>query len=253
MRSGGVIYRSTNLASKARRAQEEPFLLRVRMNDLLNESAALTMSSREISQFVGSSHDSVLKTIRSLIDRGIVFGNETPYVHYQNGQTYSEFLLDYRNTMVVVSGYSPEVRARIIDRWQELESSKTNAIAVPQTMAQALRLAADQAEQIEQQQAALALAAPKVDFFDKVVDRTTLMTATQVGQKVGMSAVALNKCLDAFDVYSSGVKRARVFKQWFIDKGYGELKQTELGYSQPLFTTAGEAWIVEKLTGEGVI
>lgn len=31
MRSGGVIYRSTNLAGKARRAQEEPFLFKVHM------------------------------------------------------------------------------------------------------------------------------------------------------------------------------------------------------------------------------
>lgn len=223
------------------------------MNALFNPSSAVTMSSREISQFVGSSHDSVLKTVRALIERGVVFGNETPYTHPQNGQTYLEFLLDYRNTMVVVSGYSPEVRARIIDRWQELERPQSSAIAIPQTLAQALRLAADQAEQLEQQQAALTIAAPKVQFFDKVVDRATLMTATQVGQKLGISAVALNKYLDVFDVYSNGVKRARVFKQWFIDKGYGELKQTELGYSQPLFSTAGEAWIVEKLTGEGVI
>lgn len=98
----------------------------------------------------------------------------------------------------------------------------------------------------------LALAAPKVNFFDKVAERTTLMTATQVAQKLGMSAIKLNKLLDELDVYSLNVKRARIFKQWVIDKGIGELKQTELGYSQPLFTTSGEAWIVERLTSEGV-
>ncbi len=101
-------------------------------------------------------------------------------------------------------------------------------------------------------EAALALAAPKVNFYDKVVERTCLMTASQIGQKLGMSAIKLNKRLDELDVYSLNVKRARVFKQWVIDKGYGLLKQTEQGYSQPLFTTAGEAWIVERLTSEGV-
>ena len=99
---------------------------------------------------------------------------------------------------------------------------------------------------------ALALAGPKVEFFNKVVERATLMTATQIAQKLGMSAIQLNKRLDELGVYSLNVKRARVFKQWVIDKGYGELKQTELGFSQPLFTTAGEAWIVERLTSEGV-
>jgi len=83
-----------------------------------------TMSSREIAALTGSTHDNVLKTIRALVDRGVVAGNETPYVHPQNGQTYNEFRLDFRNTMVVVSGYSPELRARIIDRWQQLEAER---------------------------------------------------------------------------------------------------------------------------------
>lgn len=81
-----------------------------------------TMSSREIATLTGGSHDNTLKTIRALIGRGVVSGNETPYVHPQNGETYTEFLLDFRNTMVVASGYSAELRAKIIDRWIQLES-----------------------------------------------------------------------------------------------------------------------------------
>lgn len=216
----------------------------------LTAGNAVTMSSREIADYVGTTHDSVLKTIRSLIDRGVVFGNEAPYIHPQNRQTYSEFHLDYRNTMVVVSGYSVEVRARIIDRWQELEARpSTNEL----TRLEILQIALDAEKSRIKAEEALAMAAPKVQFFDKVVERSTLMSATQVAQKIGMSALAMNKMLDAFDVYSKNVKRARVFKQWFIDKGYGELKQTELGYSQPLFTTAGEAWVIERLVSEGVV
>ena len=93
------------------------------MNLPILSTAAQTMSSREIAELVGTTHDSVLKTVRGLIARGVVSGNETPYTHPQNGQQYPEFLLDYRNTMVVASGYSPEMRARIIDRWIELEQA----------------------------------------------------------------------------------------------------------------------------------
>ena len=82
----------------------------------LIQSQQLTMSSREIAGLTGATHDNVLKTIRALAGKGVVSGNETPYVHPQNGQTYSEFLLDYRDTMVVVSGYSVELRVKIIDR-----------------------------------------------------------------------------------------------------------------------------------------
>jgi len=98
------------------------------INILTLVAGALTMSSREIAELTGSTHDNVLKTIRNLVERGVVFTNETPYRHPQNGQTYNEFLLTYRDTMVVVSGYSVELRARIIDRWQDLEAHAARPI-----------------------------------------------------------------------------------------------------------------------------
>lgn len=133
------------------------------MNLPILSTAAQTMSSREIAELVGTTHDSVLKTVRALVSRGVVSGNETPYTHPQNGQQYPEFLLDYRNTMVVASGYSPEMRARIIDRWIELEQA-----AIPRTLPEALRLAADLAERVEQQQARLVVAEPKAAGFDRI-------------------------------------------------------------------------------------
>lgn len=49
------------------------------------------MTSREIAELTGSTHDNVLKTVRGLVEKGLVSRNETPYTHPQNGQTYSEF------------------------------------------------------------------------------------------------------------------------------------------------------------------
>ena len=80
------------------------------------------------------------------------------------------------------------------------------------------------------------------------------MNATQVGSKVGLSAYSLNKLLDKYGVYNKAVKRnKRTFKLWFIEGGYGEMKVNQDGYSQALFTNAGEMWVVETLTSEGVI
>ncbi|ATU46807.1 DNA-binding protein [Acinetobacter junii] len=117
---------------------------------------------------------------------------------------------------------------------------------LPQSFAEALQLAANQAKKIEEDK-------PKVEYYEKIVVRDSLLNATQVAQKIGLSAVTLNKLLDSLKVYNHGVKRARVFQQWFIDKGFGELKQTDLGYSQPMFTTKGEAWVIQKLISEGAI
>lgn len=218
---------------------------------IMNSGQQLTMSSQEIADLVESRHDSVKRTIERLIERKAI--GLTPLVEVKNGQgqTVSVYQLEKRDTYVVVAQLSPEFTAALVDRWQELEAKQAKPAELSRM--DILKLAMESEQARIEAEAKLAIAAPKVQFFDKVVERDTLMSATQVAQKLGLSAVALNKHLDELDVYSKNIKRARVFKQWFVDKGYGELKQTELGYSQPLFTTSGEAWVVERLTSEGVV
>lgn len=160
-------------------------------------------------------------------------------------------LLPEREACLMAMSYSYELQARVYDAWQELKSSKPS---VPQTYAAALLEAGRLALELEESEKQLAIAAPKAEVFDKIVERNALMNATQVGSKVGLSAYSLNKLLDKYGVYNKAVKRnKRTFKLWFIDGGYGEMKVSQDGYSQALFTNAGEMWVVETLTAEGVI
>lgn len=211
---------------------------------LMQANTDKRMSSREMANLCDKQHDNTLRLIRSLIERGLL-KNTTPhnYIHEQNGQQYIEFLSDQRDSLVIVARLSPEFTAAVIDRWQALEAN-ANSPVIPQSFADALQLAADQARQLE-------LAKPKVLHYDNVVERTGLLNATQVAQKVRLSAVAMNKILDELGVYNKAVKRSRVFQQWFIDKGLGEVKQTDQGFSQAMFTKRGEAWVIERLISEG--
>ena len=227
------------------------------MSELMAVGQALTMSSREIAELTGKDLSHVNRDIRAMLD-ALVDDPELDHVREDKdarGYT-TAFHLGRELTYTLMAGYSVQLRRKVIARWQELEAAQAPDLSTDEgrlLMIQELstkQLALVRENKVQAQQ--LALAAPKVNFFDKVVERTTLMTATQVAQKLGMSAIKLNKHLDELDVYSLNVKRARTFKQWVLDKGFGQLKQTELGYSQPLFTTAGEAWIVERLTSEGV-
>lgn len=212
------------------------------MNQLI-VTQDLTMSSREIADLLGRQHSNIKISAERLAEKGTIALQGSKFEH--NGNWYNEWLLNKRDSLILVAQNSPEFTAAIVDRWQELESNQ--APKLPQTFAEALQLAADQAKQLE-------LAAPKIAFVDKCVERSTLLTASQVGQKHKLSAIKLNRFLDELGgVYNKGVKRGRVFCQSFIDKGYGELKQTEMGHSQALFTTLGEQWVNEKLISEGLV
>jgi len=167
--------------------------------------------------------------------------NNEIFVVGQTGHRIKTYTLTMEQMMLVGMRESKAVRRAVLAKLKEMESPK-----IPQTFAEALRLAAEQAEQ-------LALTAPKAEVFDRIVQRGVLMTATQVGQKISLSAIKLNQILSELSVYNRSVKRAKAFQQWFIDKGFGEMKQTEQGYSQPLFTNAGEMWVVQQLKENGTI
>lgn len=147
----------------------------------LLRAGQITMSSREIAELVDSRHDSVKRTIERCSEKGVF--DIPPLVAYRDsvgrgGQ--HEYLLNKRDSLIVVAQLCPEFTARIVDRWQELEASQP--VAIPKSFSEALRLAAEQAELIEQQQAALAIAAPKVNFVDNYVDSTGLKGFREVAK-----------------------------------------------------------------------
>jgi phage antirepressor YoqD-like protein len=149
---------------------------------------------------------------------------------------------------------SKAVRRSVINTLKELQDAASkSALPVPQTMGEALRLAADLWEEKERLALENKEMTPKADVYDRIVERNGLYNATQIAQKFGQSAIWLNKQLASMGVYNRSVKRGRVFQQWFIDKGYGIMRETENGFSQPMFYAEGEMWIVRKLSEEGLI
>jgi hypothetical protein len=86
-----------------------------------------TMSSREIAELTGKEHRNVLADIRKMLaDLGKAatdFSAVAKIAGPNNSLREIEiFNLPQRETLILVSGYSTELRARIIDRWKELES-----------------------------------------------------------------------------------------------------------------------------------
>ncbi|MFU2092521.1 phage antirepressor KilAC domain-containing protein [Gallibacterium anatis] len=165
------------------------------MNELLpinTKKASITMGSREIAELVEARHDSVKRTVERLQDKGLI--QLTPLVEVKNhlGQTVLEYQLIKRDTYVVVAQLCPEFTARLVDRWQELEAQQANnAFSIPQTLSQALRLAAEQAEKIEQQEQLIALQAPKAAFVDHYVDVGTSKSLRETAKILKMPEKAM--------------------------------------------------------------
>jgi phage antirepressor YoqD-like protein len=215
--------------------------------------ADVTMSSREIAELTRSSHDNVLKTIRRLIAEGVIAGNETPYHHPQNGQTYSEFLLSFRDTLVVVSGYNADLRARIIDRWQELErgAPPVPVPALPRTFAEALRLAADQQDVITAQAEQLAAAAPAVEFVGRYVESTGLMTFRQVAKLLKVKEPEFREFLRATKIMyvlnGEWTAHAQHIEAGRFEVRAGTAQISGHAYSTAKFTSKGVEWVAGEL------
>jgi len=216
------------------------------MNAITAISAAvLTMSSEEIAALVESRHDNVKTSIERLGARGVIQLPALQEVRNHLGQTVSVYQLCKRDSYVVVAQLSPEFTARLVDRWQELEAQA--APAMPRTMSQALRLAAEQAEQIEQQQAALALAAPKAEYVDRYVAANGAKGFRQVAKLLGANEHAFRAWLQEEKImYRLGGEWTA--HQCHIDAGRfvvktGVAQTNEHAFNATKFTPKGVNWV----------
>jgi hypothetical protein len=95
--------------------------------DLIARNAEMTMSSREIAELTGKRHDNVMADVRKMLGE---LGKAAPdfsgvaKIAGPNGSVREVeiFELPKRETLILVSGYNIQMRARIIDRWTELET-----------------------------------------------------------------------------------------------------------------------------------
>lgn len=206
------------------------------------QSQILTMSSRELSKLTDKRHDNTLKLISGLLDGGVLKNTTlSKYTNEQNGQLYPEYLCDKRDSLIIVARLSPEFTAALVDRWQELESKhQAPQFNIPQTLPEALRLAADLADQ-------LAIAAPKVAVYELLADRKGDVSTTIVAKELGTTAIKLNRFLR-----DSGVKWLNAdlpkagYESWF--NVVADVKNGH-EFTQCLVTPSGQLGIA-KLWGE---
>lgn len=226
------------------------------MRDLILTDA-VKMSTREIALTTASSHDNVMKAVRRLAAGGVVFPNETTYVEKQNGQRYAMFELDFRDTMVVVSGYSAELRAKIIDRWMELEKAPPAAPApvVEMSRLEVIQLLLTTETERLALSAQVAADAPKVAFAEAVRNVDGLCSLEKIAKTLGWGR---NRFIAQLKT-SKVLQDTRIPYQKYIERGYFEVVEQKpwedtKGVSHPSFTTmvtgAGQVWLAKNFQHE---
>jgi phage antirepressor YoqD-like protein len=224
-----------------------------------NAAARRTMTSRELAEIAGKRHDNVMQVCRDMRASGVCPEiQETPYTHPQNGQTYIESVLNERDSYVVMARLSPEFTGRLVDRWQQLE--RATAPAIPQTYAAALRLAAEQAEQLERQQQALDIAEPKAAALDRLAGADGTMCVTNAAKTLKVPPRKLFAWLSAERwIYKRAGSAAWTAYQDRIQSGHLQHKTTTVArddgsekvVDQVLVTAKGLAKLAKVFGAEG--
>lgn len=139
---------------------------------------AATMSSREIAELIGKRHPDVKRDVEKMLFglKEDVSNYARIYLDSMNRQQ-TEYHLDRDHVDCLLTGYSAELRMRVIQRWRELESQPREL-----TRMELLQLAIDSEQQRLELAGKLALAAPKAAFVDQYVQAEGSMTFRQVAK-----------------------------------------------------------------------
>lgn len=157
------------------------------MNQLLITDKAPRMTSRDIAELVGKRHDNVKRTVETLAQAGVI---EFPQIEEIPTATKPVAVYVFsgergrRDSIVLVAQLSPEFTAALVDRWQALEAGRVPRL--PQTLPEALRLAADLAEQNNRLQVVVSEQAPKVEALARIAEASGSMCLTDAAKHLGI-------------------------------------------------------------------
>ncbi|END8146789.1 phage antirepressor KilAC domain-containing protein, partial [Escherichia coli] len=199
------------------------------MNELIN-SSIIKMTSIEIAELVGSRPDNVKISIERLAESGVIQLPALQVFEKINNLGLRRSVEAYvfegeqgkRDSIIVVAQLSPEFTARLVDRWRELEGATAK---IPQTFSEALRLAADLEDQKAELEKQLALAAPKVEFADRVGEASGILIGN-FAKVVGIGPNKLFAWMRDHKILIASGSRRNVPMQEYMDRGYFTVKET---------------------------
>lgn len=193
------------------------------------------------------------------------------------GEDRNMYELNKKACLLLASGYDVNLRAKIIDRWEELEiKARANMISLPDftdpaeaAMAWAKeykekKVLAIENKKLEEENIQLAAENQELkhdkNYLDLIMRSKALLTISQIAQDYGMSGKALNKQLAQMGIQYS------INGQWILyakykDCGYVSSRSIDITRADGRpdvvlhteWTQAGRKFLYEELKKQGII
>lgn len=204
----------------------------------------LTMTSREIAEVTGKRHPDVKRDIETMMEQLQEDVSKFARIYLDSmNRKQTEYILDREHTECLVTGYSALLRMKVIKRMHELEES----VRIPQTLPEALRLAADLAEQKAELESKLAIAAPKAEFVDSYVEASGSMGFRETAKLLKVKETDFRLFLIEQGIMYRLAGKLTPYSQ-HLDAGRftvktGENQHNGHAFTQVKFTPKGIQWI----------
>lgn len=165
------------------------------MNELINAQNEIIMTSLEIAELTGKQHGHIIRDIEEQLGAlgGLSKFGDT-YIHPQNKQVYKMYRLPKREVLILVSGYSVQLRAKIIDKLEELERKlKAQTPELPQTYLEALESLVESEKRNQSLQQQIEANKPKVAFADSVASSNDTISVGQMAKLIQQNGIDIGR------------------------------------------------------------
>lgn len=248
-------------------------------------------NSKLVAEVFGKNHKDVMKAIRNLTEGSAQncavrqMFSESTYLNEQNKEQ-PMFIMNQDGFTLLAMGFNGkkamEFKLKYIEAFNAMKRQiEQNKPSVPQNYLEALKSLVKSEEEKQQlalenkqQQATILTISkenmelgnkitemlPKVSYYDKILQSNATMTVTQIAQDYGMSAMKLNKELEAMKI------QHKVRGQWilygqFLTGGYVHSRAVDILRSDGRhdvkynteWTTKGRIFLYESLKAKGIL
>lgn len=195
---------------------------------ILNQRETLT--SLEIAELTNKEHNHVMRDIRNIVaELGDEIGTSTfgqsSYTNSQN-KILPMYVLDKKASLILASGYNVLLRAKIIDRWEELENSNN----LPKDYLSALKALVVTEEERQVLLLENEKMKPKAEFFDAVTESKDCCNIATVAKILNIRNIGRNKLFEILRD-KKVLQHNNQPMQSYVDRGWFKVIETK--YNKP--------------------